>query len=178
MKLFAALPIVLFSAACSDRPAPGDDSSKVTALAVPVSVPVSESSKAAAAKSRSLCPHDGKWALCSVERRLKQSGFVVKRVEGEPPKRPGFSVKPTVFSLGSSKIEVFIYKDDAAVARDVAEMDTVAVAPRGATAAWEMPPIFIRSGNLLAVLLTQNARQAERAVLAITAGAPQPGSPR
>jgi hypothetical protein len=35
-----------------------------------------------------------------------------------------------------------------------------------------MPPRFIRSGNLIAVLLTSNEQQAERLSLAVTAGAP------
>jgi hypothetical protein len=39
-------------------------------------------------------------------------------------------------------------------------------------------PTFIRSANLIGILTSQNARQAERVILAITAGAPQPGSPR
>lgn len=123
------------------------------------------------------CPHTGKWAPCSVERRLKQSGFVVKRLTDEAPKRPGFSVTPIVFSLGASRLEVFLYADSAAVGRDVAALDTVIVAPRGSKSPWENP-IFIRSGNLAAVLTSQNPRQVERVILAITAGAPQPGSSR
>lgn len=123
------------------------------------------------------CPHTGKWAPCSVERRLRQSGFVVKRLPDEAPKRPGFSVAPIVFSLGASRLEVFLYGDSVDVARDVAAMDTVTAAPHGAKSPWENP-IFIRSGNLAAVLTSQNPRQVERVILAITAGAPQPGSSR
>src|SRR5512141_396270 len=123
------------------------------------------------------CPHTGKWAPCSVERRLRQSGFVVKRLTDEAPKRAGFSVTPIVFSLGASRLEVFLYADSVDVARDVAGMDTVIAAPRGSKSPWENP-IFIRSGNLAAVLTSQNPRQVERVILAITAGAPQPGSSR
>ncbi|MDO8501448.1 MAG: hypothetical protein Q7S20_06370 [Gemmatimonadaceae bacterium] len=124
------------------------------------------------------CPHTGLWALCTVEKRLRQSGFVARRIEGESPKRAGFSVSPTVYSLGKSRLEIFLYKNEAALARDLSAMDTVLVAPRGTTAAWEMPPILIRSANLAAVILTANQRQAERVTLALTAGPPQPGSPR
>lgn len=124
------------------------------------------------------CAHNGLWALCSVERRLRQSGFVVTRVEGQSPSRPGFDVKPAVYTLGKARLEVFIYESEKAMARDVAAMDTILVTPRGSVASWESTPLLIRSANLAAVLLTTNQRLAERASLALTAGPPQPGSPR
>lgn len=113
-----------------------------------------------------------------MEKRLRQSGFVAKRVEGEAPRRPGFSVKPIVYMLGTARLEVFLYDDEQGMMRDVAAIDTVLVTPRGIPSPWETTPLLVRSGNLAAVFLTQNARQAERLVLALTAGAPQPGSPR
>jgi hypothetical protein len=123
------------------------------------------------------CEHTGRWAPCSLERRLKQSGFVVRKLD-ERPARAGFSMEPVVYSLGSSRLEVFIYSDEKALAKDMESLDTLAVAPRGSIAVWPSAPTLIRSANLAAVLLTQNQRQAERVVLAITAGPPQPGSPR
>ena len=120
------------------------------------------------------CPRTGLWALCSVEKRLVQSGFVVKRMSGEAPRRAGFSVPPTVYTLGHSRLEVFIYPDEATLKRDVAKIDTVTAAPRGARSPWETPPEFVRSANLAAVFLTDSPQQAERLMLALTAGAPQP----
>ena len=121
------------------------------------------------------CPRTGKWALCSVESRLAQSGFVVKRVNGDPPRRAGFSVMPAVYTLGRSRLEVFIYPSESALAADVAKIDTVSAAPRGAPNPWPFfSPTFVRSANLAAVFLTDNATQAERLTLALTAGAPQP----
>jgi len=72
-------------------------------------------------------------------------------------------------------MEVFIYPSEAAVSADVAKIDTVFAVPRGAKSPWGMGvmPTFVRSANLAAVLLTDNATQAERFTLAITAGAPQ-----
>jgi hypothetical protein len=124
------------------------------------------------------CPHTGRWALCNVESRLRQAGFVVKLKPGESPERPGFTVKPVVYGVGRGRLEVFVYDDEAALERDMAKMDTVRVAPPGANATWETPPVLIRSGNLAAVFLTDSPQQAERLALALTAGAPQPGSPR
>lgn len=140
--------------------------------AVSVSLPqVAASSTPTAAG----CPRTGKWALCSVEKRLGQAGFVVKRVGGEAPHRAGFSVVPAVYMLGRSRLEVFIYPTESAVSADVAGIDTLSAAPRGAPNPWSFfSPTFVRSANLAAVFLTDNATQAERLTLALTAGAPQP----
>lgn len=127
----------------------------------------------AGARAFSPCPRTGKWALCSVEKRLERSGFVVRPVPGDSPRRAGFSVAPAVYKLGQSRLEVFIYADEASLARDVAKLDTVTVAPRDAANSWGGIPTFVRSGNLVAVFLTDNATQAERLTLALTAGAPQ-----
>lgn len=122
----------------------------------------------------SQCPRTGRWALCSVEKRLEESGFVVRRVNGEPPRRAGFSVTPTIYTLGRSRLEVFIYPTESALAADVAKIDTVSAAPRGAAKQWETTPTFVRSGNLAAVFLSDSGQQVERLMLALTAGAPQP----
>ena len=119
------------------------------------------------------CPRTGMWALCSVEKRLEQSGFVVRRVAGAAPRRAGFSVTPAVYTLGGSRLEVFVYPDESALGADVGKIDTVSAAPRGAPNPWHATPTFVRSGNLAAVFLTDNATQAERLTLALTAGAPQ-----
>ena len=120
------------------------------------------------------CPRTGRWALCSLEKRLRQAGFVVTRVAGETPKRAGFSVAPAAYTLGHSRLEVFVYPDETALARDIAGLDTVTASPRGKPGAWETVPTFVRSANLAAVFLTDSPVQAERLTLAIAAGAPQP----
>jgi hypothetical protein len=126
------------------------------------------------AEASSTCPRTGKWALCSVEKRLRQSGFVVRPVPGAPPRRAGFSVAPVVYTLGRARLEVFIYGDETSLARDVAKLDTVTVAPRGSANRWGGIPTFVRAGNLVAVFLTDNPTHADRLSLALTAGAPQP----
>jgi hypothetical protein len=110
---------------------------------------------------------------------LRQSGFVLKRQNEPARQRPGFSVPPTIYTVGKSRLEIFLYSDSAALARDMAKLDTLSVAPTGTTPQWgDVPPVLVRSANLAAVLLSQNQRQAERLSLALTAGPPQPGSPR
>lgn len=113
-----------------------------------------------------------------MEKRLRQSGFVAKRVRDEVPQRPWFAVTPVVYTLGRARLEVFIYANEIALGRDMASVDTVTAVPPGTPSPWEMPPVLIRSMNLAAVLLTNNQRQAERLTLALTAGAPQPNPSR
>src|SRR5258706_13972545 len=149
--------------------------------AAPTRAPTTAEAKAGAeaqpgpSSAAPLCPRTGQWALCSVERRLVQSGFVIRRIEGSAPRRAGFSVLPAVYSLGRSRLEVFIYPNEATLAADVAKIDTVSAAPHGAKNPWPFfSPTFVRSANLAAVFLTDNATPAERLTLAITAWAPQP----
>ena len=162
--------IFVCAAACSRK----DEAPSQTTLAPnPAPAPTADSPRLAV----NPCEHTGLWAQCSLERRLKQSGFVVKKLD-EQPDRAGFKPKPIVYSLGDSRLEVFLYDSEKGADLDLAQLDTVTVAPKGAQPAWPSTPAFIHSANLVAVLLTQNQRQAERVVLAITAGPPQPGSPR
>ena len=74
-------------------------------------------------------------------------------------------MKPIIYQLGKSRAQIFIYADSAAQARDVVRVDTTAVT-------------LVRSANLAAIYIGNNPRQAERFALALSAGAPQPGSPR
>lgn len=161
-------------AACSrSAPKPADSVAATSATANGVvESAVAPGSKTTA--TRAGCPRTGEWALCSVETRLGQSGFVVRRVSGDAPRRAGFSVAPSVYTLGRTRLEVFIYPSESALAADMARIDTVIAAPRGSRNPWLMIPTFVRSGNLAAIFLTDNPTQAERFTLAITAGAPQP----
>ena len=103
---------------------------------------------------------------------------MVKRVSGDGPRRAGFSVAPAVYTLGRARLEVFVYPDEAALAKDMAGIDTLTASPPGIPNAWETTPTLVRSGNLAAVFLTDSPVQAERLTLAIAAGAPQPNSSR
>ena len=166
------LILIATVSACSSR----NDASMDTA-ASPIAVAAASPTPDSTAPVANPCAHNGLWAACSLERRLKQSGFVVKKLD-ESPARAGFSMKPVVYSLGASRLEVFFYDDEKAASKAMLALDTIAVAPKGSQPAWPLTPMLIRSANLAAVLLTENQRQAERVVLAITAGPPQPGSPR
>lgn len=165
----------LVAGACgrSDRNVAGDT---VRIPPAQVAAPVAAAGKA---DTSNPCAHTGRWTLCTLERRMRQAGFVARRLDEDASARAGFSVKPVAYSLGRARLEVFLYDDQAAMARDMAALDTALVSPRGSAGTqWESTPTLIRSGNLAAVFLATSPVQAERLVLAITAGAPQPGSPR
>jgi hypothetical protein len=122
------------------------------------------------------CPRTGLWAQCSVEKRLSQSGFVVRRMPDSVKRRSGFSVMPTPYLLGRARLDVFIYPTADAVANETSRLDTALAGPRGVKSQWGVgvQPTFVRSANLIAVFLTDNPTQSERLSLALTAGPPQP----
>lgn len=171
---YQTILICAFVAGCgghSDRAA-SSDSGRTSGTNLSSGTPAGAATSGAQASSP--CPRTGKWALCSVERRLSQSGFVVRPVSGDAPRRAGFSVAPAVYKLGEARLEIFVYPDEASLSRDLEKLDTVTVAPRGSPSRWGRVPTFVRSANLIAVFLTANPTQAERLTLALTAGAPQP----
>jgi hypothetical protein len=177
MRTFPALVMLAAAAlsACSRKASDGADSAPSTTTVSTVAGEPAPKPGTASTTTSSACPRTGLWALCSVERRLAQSGFVVNRVTGPAPRRAGFSVAPAAYKLGRSRLEVFIYPSESALAADVAKIDTVAATPRGAPNPWPFfSPTFVRSGNLAAVFLTENGTQAERLTNALAAGAPQP----
>ncbi len=167
-KCLAVCVLILFGASCRTA---SDDT---VASDTPVTVQAAPAATTAQVRKDD-CPATGKWALCSVEKRLRRSGFVATRVESESPERAGFSVRPAVYTLGRGRIEVFIYDDAGAMEKDIAAIDTLTVSPPGTAPAWPSPPGLIRNGNLAAVYMEQSSRQAERLQMALTAGAPSGG---
>jgi hypothetical protein len=141
--------------------------------AVSVSQPVPEGNTDSSS-AKTDCPRTGQWATCSIEKRLIQSGFVLVPIKERPARRAGFSVLPSAYQLGKSRLEVFLYPTPEAATRDVAGLDTLTGSPRGSRGMWGASPTFVRSSNLIAILLTDSQEKADRLSLAITAGAPQP----
>ena len=157
--------------ACGGGGGPGDKPVQSSSVSVSQPVPINDTG------TRSdPCPRTGLWAQCSVEKRLSQSGFVVRSLPDSARRRSGFSVVPLAYLLGRSRLDVFIYPTADAAARDAAGLDTAIAGPRGARNQWGfgVQPTFVRSANLLVVYVTDNPTQSERLTLALTAGAPQP----
>jgi hypothetical protein len=118
------------------------------------------------------CQKSGTWRPCSVLDRLEHAGLVVTQ-RAEPTRIPLFSVPGTTYETSRATIHVFLYPDQDARRRDTAQLDSVAVAPKGGTFVWSDPAILVTSNNLAAVVVSPNERQAERIVLALSAGLPR-----
>lgn len=139
----------------------GKDSAPARAN-TPAGTPAASGSAQTAIPVNPSCPANGLWAVCSVEKRLKQAGFVAQLIDSIGDRRAGISVEPVSYKLNKSRLELYLYGDAAALQREIAKIDTTKIAP-----------VFIRSGNLVALLFTDDGTQAERLALALTAGAPQ-----
>ena len=117
------------------------------------------------------CVSVGEWQSCSIEKRLTDAGFVP--IHKGPAPGGVFPVGGTSYALGAAQLHVYIFKSAKEREQAVAGIDTTTVSRRGSPASWPMPPTFITSNNLVAVLVSDNARQIERVQLAITAGLPR-----
>jgi hypothetical protein len=105
-----------------------------------------------------------------VEKRLTDAGFVPQKQDA--PAADLFSVEGIEYALGPARLHVYVFASAAERATAVAAIDTVAIARRGSEAAWGGPAWLITSNNLVAVLVSDNARLVERVQLALTAGLP------
>ena len=116
------------------------------------------------------CPRTGKWELCNVRRRLEDAGLVPQPRDSVRPSY--FGVPGTVLGVGGGELQLFLYPDSAARARDLARFDTIRVQPRDTAVTWSAPATFISSNNLTAIFLSGSETQIERVRLALTAGLP------
>jgi len=114
---------------------------------------------------------EGEWRSCSIEKRLTDAGFVP--INKGPAPTGVFPVAGTSYALGAAQLHVYIFKSAKEREQAVAAIDTTTVSRRGTAATWPLPPTFITSNNLVAVFVSDNARQIERVQLAVTAGLPR-----
>jgi hypothetical protein len=129
---------------------------------------------APAAPSRDLldCPKDGRWRACSLTKRLQDAGLVPHQLP-DTARIPFLTPAGSTWSVSKVELRVFLYEDAAQADREALAIDPIRVAPRGGTHAWPAPATLVHSGNMIAVLLSENARQVERVQLALEAGPPQ-----
>lgn len=118
------------------------------------------------------CPTVGLWQACSVEDRIVRAGLAVNRRE-EGVKHDFMSVNGLVWETSRAEIQVFLYASEADRKKDTDMIDTVFVAPIGGKRVmWRWPAQLVTSGNMAAIILSLNGRQAERIALALGAGLP------
>lgn len=135
------------------------------------SAAASAATAAAASASSAKCPMSGEWRLCSVLDRLDRAGLA-PQPGTDTVRRSFFSVPGQRIRIGRGTLEVYVYPDHDAMARDVRRLDSASASPPGEHVDWPTPPTLITSNNLAAVLLSSNERAIERVRDAITAGLP------
>jgi hypothetical protein len=160
----AIVAAVALAASCGGGGKPGDD-----AQAAPP--PIRPAARATTdAKG---CVHDGRWRPCALVDRLEKAGLVVKP-QADTVRYEFLAVPGLHYSVGRGEVQAFFYDDTTRLARDVAALDTVRVTPTGTLRHWDVHPTFVRSGNLVVILLTLSETLMERVQFAVQAGAPQP----
>ena len=155
-----------------DTRSPPDSVVQGTPTVAQSAPPRSDSSPpgASAPAGKPACTSEGDWQPCSIEKRLTDAGFVP--IAKGPAARGVFDVAGTQYALGPAELHVYIFASAKDRAAAVAMIDTVRVTRGAGASPWSMPPTFITSNNLVAVLLSDNGRLIERVQLAITAGLP------
>jgi hypothetical protein len=164
----AATLLVALVTACGRKPsASAVDSGASGAPAA--AVPTDTAGDRGTTETPAACPMVGEWRPCSVEERVARAGIDLKR-ETEPVHHDFMHVPGIVYTTSRSRIEVFLYPDSMARARDTDALDSATVSPRGTRVVWKEPATLVMSNNLAAIIITFNERQAERIALALEAG--------
>jgi len=148
----------------------GDRSPKAEEPKAPEIV-AAESTLAAAPAPGDACPAYGLWRACSVEDRIARAGLAVNRRE-EGVRHDFMRVEGLVWETSRAEVQVFLYASEEERKKDTDKLDTVFVAPPGRRVTWRWPATLVTSGNLAAIVLSLNGRQAERIALALGAGLP------
>jgi hypothetical protein len=157
-----------------------ESGAKEPAPATPgLSPPATAPGKSSRAVADTACPTWGDWQPCNVEYRLMRAGLVLTRRDA-PARHAFMHVPGVVYDVSNAEIEVFIYPNAQERARDTDQLDSETVSPRGGQPQiWREPATLAISNNLAAIILSVNARQAERIALALEAGqSPKPPSNR
>jgi len=81
-------------------------------------------------------------------------------------------VEGLVWETSRAEIQVFLYASEADRKKDTDMLDTVFVSPPNKRIMWRWPATLVTSGNMAAIILSLNGRQAERIALALGAGLP------
>ena len=155
--------LLLAAAGCGRRGAAADSARVAPPIAArPVGAPGSDS-----------CPADGRWAECSLLKRLDEAGLAPRR-DSTPVTLPPLTRPAVKVTVGGSELDLFIYADSASRARDEARLDPRQYVAYDAPQTIRAEPTLIHSVNVIAILHSRRDQQRERVSDAITAGPPQP----
>jgi hypothetical protein len=132
------------------------------------------------------CPLHGNWQTCSIAERLERAGLA-PQLQPDTLRDAAFGVPGVRWMLDDATLDVFVYATGAARERATRALDSAAVVrsrSRLAPATKDAPPPprgisasprqshFVRTANIAVILANARQQQAERILLAITAGQP------
>ena len=95
------------------------------------------------------------WTLTNLEKVLRKNGL--NPVRGGLVRQPFLGAEGVLYQIGQADLQVYLYADAVAVARDTDPLDTARVAPPTMQISWRMPPTLIVDNNMAAILLTRDA---------------------
>ena len=163
IRSIACLTSVLL-AACSSRDAKSGGDTATTAAPAAAAT-------ANAAPSGPGCPETGQWVRCNVEKRLERSGLVATFKDTV---RQSFLHVPGLrYDIGRGEVQVYLYPDSVARARDSQGLDSATASPKGGHAFYDAQPSLVLSNNMTAIVVSNNETLVERATLALGAGLPR-----
>ncbi len=94
------------------------------------------------------------WTLANLEEALRKNGL--NPVSGGPVRQPFLGGEGILYQIGQAELQVYLYADAGAVARDTDLLDTTRVAPPTMQVSWRMPPTLIVDNNMAAILLARD----------------------
>lgn len=94
------------------------------------------------------------WTLTDLEEALRKNGLTP--VRGGSVRQPFLGGEGVLYQIGQADLQVYLYADAGAVARDTDPLDTTRVAPPTMQISWRMPPTLIVDNNMAAILLTRD----------------------
>lgn len=107
------------------------------------------------------------WTLPNLEEALRKKGL--NPVRGGPVKQPFLGGEGVLYRIGAAELQIYLYADAGAVARDTDPLDTTRVAPPTLQVSWRMPPTLIVDNNIVGILLTRDQALRRRIRAAIKA---------
>ena len=156
LSRFSFCPALIALGACGSGTGDGNRQNQVPP---PPAATVAHPKDTAAGASRP------QWTLANLEQVLRKNGMNPVR-EGAV-RQPFMGGEGVLYRVGPAELQVYLYADAGAVARDTDPLDTARVAPPNMQVSWRMPPTLIVDNNMAAILLTSDdaLRRQIRAVI-------------
>jgi hypothetical protein len=120
------------------------------------------------ARPDSIPAHAVTWNLAMVGAALRRVGLS-PAITPEEIRQPFLSVRGALLKIPGADVQVFIYADASAAARDVARLDTARVAPPTMMVEWISRPHLVVDNNLVAIVLTDDDALQSRVRRALSA---------